>query len=122
MLPVKYRPQASIAFGSLAAIFRAAGLKSAGLTLLSVNGALRVIARPFWQGAEANTLKSPLNISGVGTNTVFEIGVCRITVPWYPVKKNILFFLMGPPITPPNWLRFRPSFRVAKGSRPLRAK
>ena len=30
---------------------------------------------------------------------------------WVPKKKNNLSFMIGPPIVPPNWLRFSPSSR-----------
>ena len=34
----------------------------------------------------------------------------RSFVPCSPAKKNSLFWMIGPPIVPPNWFRFSPSF------------
>ena len=82
MFPVRNLPQASRAGGSLAAILSAAGLYNAGSTRLSMNGAFNVIGRPFWHVGEAKAVKSPVSIAGVGTNTVFWIGVWRVIVPW----------------------------------------
>src|SRR5262245_2804735 len=70
--------------------------------------------RPTLQDGPAIVLKSPRSMSEVGTYAVNCPGSDRCSVPWYPAKKNSESFLMGPPITPPNWLRLRVSRAGAK--------
>src|SRR5215510_13852923 len=77
------------------------------------NGPLNVTSLPLWQAAEANSVKSPASIFAVGTNDRLSVGVERWMVACSPTKKNTLFFTIGPPKVPPNWLRFRPSLLVA---------
>ena len=76
-------PQGSApAGGSLFARFTAAGLKSDGSIWLFTNGARNAIARPPLHAGEANAVKSPASIAGVGTRLVRSAGTCRRFVPW----------------------------------------
>ena len=59
-------PQSSFAAGSSFAIVIAARLKDDTGATLFTNGAGSVTARP-WHAADANLLKSPLTMAGVGT-------------------------------------------------------
>src|ERR1051325_4569769 len=100
LLPEVTKPQGSDDFGNLFATATAALLNKAGSIRLFTNGAFRLICRPELHAGEAKTVKSPANIAGVGTKPCKSAGSCRIVVPWYPPKKNNLFFLIGPPSVP----------------------
>src|SRR5579859_4604684 len=106
----RYAPQGSLVWGRVLTMFIAALSKRLGSILLPENGAPKLICRPLHVG-EANVVQSPPSIWAVGIKARFAAGCCRVSVSWYPPKKNNLFFLMGPPTVPPNWLRFRPSVR-----------
>ena len=80
----------------------ATGLNLAGSSLLFTKGAPSVMARPALQSADAIVVKSPSRIAAVGTKDCCALGLIRVIVSWYAPKKNILFFLIGPPIVPPN--------------------
>src|SRR6266700_3046647 len=98
-------PHGSDVCGNAFAKFTAGLLSRDGSIRLLTNGPLSVMARPTLQAAEAKDVKSPCSIAGVGINAVSTAGSWRSVVPWYPVKKNNLSFIIGPPIVPPNWLR-----------------
>src|SRR5205085_9516895 len=107
-------PHGSDVAGSLFATTTAGRLYNAGSIRLFTKGALNVIWRPPLQAGEANAVKSPAIIAGVGTYAGEPTGFWRNVKPWYPVKKKALSCRMGPPMVPPNWLRFRESRSLAK--------
>ena len=75
------KPHGSVVVGSLLAMFSAAGLNCDGLTMLLTNGARSAICRPPLQAGEANWVKSPASMAAVGTNSMFDVGRCRVVVP-----------------------------------------
>src|SRR5262245_14740815 len=95
-------PHGSLVFGSLAAILSAALLYCDGSIWLFTKGARSATVRPAWQAGDAMADQSPASTAAVGTKLMLSDGSCRVIVPWYPPKKNSLFFMMGPPIVPPN--------------------
>src|SRR5512138_3617680 len=113
-------PHSSIGWGILREMLRAAGLMRLGSILLLTNGAPSVTDRPWLQAADANAVKSPVNIGAVGTKAVWSSGFCLVVVACRPAKKNTLSRTIGPPIVPPNWLRFKPSFLFENGSGALK--
>ena len=60
---------------------RAAGLNREGAMVLFTNGGRSMIGLPELQAGEAMAVKSPDNITGVGTNARNELGVWRVIVP-----------------------------------------
>src|SRR4030095_13262773 len=95
-------PHGSSVFGKYLTVSSAALLKRAGSTLLPENGFGKLTCPALLQLAEANDVKPPGSRCPVGTKAMLSEGSCRFLVPWYPAKKNSLFFLIGPPIVPPN--------------------
>src|SRR5438876_6611688 len=114
MAPQLIVPQASAAAGSKEATFSAGLSNEEGSIRLLTNGALSVICRPALQAGEVIAVKSPATVAAVGTKAMLFAGSWRRVVPWYPPKKNNLFFMIGPPKVPPNWLRLSVLFVVAK--------
>jgi hypothetical protein len=60
-------PHSSIGAGRRRATLSAAGLMRPGSIRLFTKGAPRASARPLLHAAEANALKSPLNMAAVGS-------------------------------------------------------
>ena len=107
------RPHGSVDTGSRSRICRATGLNCDGSMRLPTNGAPRLTCVPLLHWGEATVVKSPARIAAVGTIACRSDGVCRLRLTCTPPKKNIRFFMTGPPSVPPNWLRLSPSLAVA---------
>src|SRR3954453_8199213 len=74
-------------------------------TMIGLPAALRI-------GLPRNLLKFPFRTSGVGTELSTELLV-RSNVPSQFVKKNHLFFLIGPPALAPSMFRLPSGFSVS---------
>src|SRR5262245_5761779 len=65
----------------------------AGVVGPCTNGALKVRCTPPLHAGDAKAVQSPAIIAGVGINDCVFAASDRRVVPWYPPKKNSLFFV-----------------------------
>src|ERR1700719_57263 len=63
-----------------------------------LKGSFSAAVRPEYE-------KSAVRSKVVGTFAPFSKVLVIWRKPWYEKKKKALFFTMGPPTVPPNWLR-----------------
>src|SRR5262244_3270983 len=95
----------------------AIGSKRATGTCLPGNGVLLSGSMMLARDAE----KSPARWAAVGVTELLVVGATLSRVPWYEKKKKVLSLRIGPPMVPPNWFRFRPSWDAAKKLRAFRS-
>jgi hypothetical protein len=75
-------PHGSVVLGSFFRRLSAAGLNREGSMRLSANPPRSEICCPPLHAGEANVVKSPASMAGVGTHAMFAAGCWRTVVPW----------------------------------------